>query len=126
MCTFHHIQPLDPGIIGFLYPPSTSGPTLNSLAHLLLADEGDWPPSPSSLLKQKGLKDVFRVLNHVVYDLLLCTSHVSEMDETRARFMHAIASDLPVDVSRQMFNLILKVSLDNSVTSISSIWALDY
>ncbi|GFS34422.1 hypothetical protein Acr_00g0033940 [Actinidia rufa] len=37
-----------------------------------------------------------------------------EIDETHARFMHAIASDLPVDVSRLMFNLILEASLDNS------------
>ena len=62
----------------------------------------------------KGLKDVFHVLNHVICDLFLCTSHVSEIDETRAHFMHAIASDLPVDVSQLMFNLILKASLDNS------------
>ena len=40
--------------------------------------------------------------------------HVSEIDETHARFMHAIASDLPVDVSRLMFNLIFEASLDNS------------
>ena len=72
-----------------------NGLSLNSLVHLLLADEGDWPPNPLSLLKQKGLKDVFCVLNHIIYDLFQCTSHVSEIDETRARFMHAIASDLP-------------------------------
>ena len=60
------------------------------------------------------MKDVFHVLNHVLCDLFLCTSHVSEIDETRAHFMHAIASNLPVDVSRLMFNLILEASLDNS------------
>ena len=58
ICTFHHIQLLDPDIFGFPYPLSTNGPSLNSLAHLLLADEGDWSLGPSSLLKQKGLKDV--------------------------------------------------------------------
>ena len=40
--------------------------------------------------------------------------HVSEIDETRARFMQAIASDLLVDVSRLMFSPILEASLDNS------------
>ena len=90
-----------------------SGFTLNSLAHLLLTDEGDWPPGPSSLLKQE-LKDVFRVLNHIICDLFQCTSHVSEIDKTRACFMHAIASNLPIDVSQMMFNLILEASLDNS------------
>ncbi|GFY82752.1 hypothetical protein Acr_02g0009920 [Actinidia rufa] len=44
----------------------------------------------------------------------MCTSHVSEIDETCAQFMHAIAADLPVDVSRLMFNLILEALLDNS------------
>ena len=39
---------------------------------------------------------------------------MSEIDETRARFMYAIASNLLVDVSRMMFNLIVEVSLDNS------------
>ena len=51
ICNFHHIQSLDPDIIDFPYPPSRSGPTLNSLACLLLADEDDWPPDPFSLLK---------------------------------------------------------------------------
>ena len=59
ICAFHHIQPLDLEIIEFLYPPSTNGPSLNSLAHLLLAKESDWPLDSSSLLKQKDLKDVF-------------------------------------------------------------------
>ena len=59
ICNFHHIQPLNPDIVGFLYPPSRSGTTLNFLTCLLLADEGDWPPGPFSLLKQKGLKDMF-------------------------------------------------------------------
>ena len=98
ICTFHHIQPFDPNIIGFPYPTSTSGPNLNSLVYLLLDDESDWPLAPSSLLKQKGLKDVFRVLNHIICDLFQCTSHVSEIDETSACFMHAIAFDFPVDV----------------------------
>ncbi|GFY82955.1 hypothetical protein Acr_02g0011950 [Actinidia rufa] len=101
-------------ILGFPYPPSTNGPSLNSLAHLLLANEEDWPPSPSNLLKQKGLKDVFRVVNHVLCDLFLCTSHVSEIDETCARFMHAIASNLPVNVSHLMFKLILEAASNNS------------
>ena len=39
---------------------------------------------------------------------------MSEIDDTRARFMHAIASNLPVDVSRLIFNLILEASSDNS------------
>ena len=39
ICVFYHIQPLDLDIIGFTYPPSTNGPSLNSLAHLLLAKE---------------------------------------------------------------------------------------
>ena len=60
------------------------------------------------------MNDIFHVLNHIICDLFQCTSHVSEIDETRARFMHAIVSDLPVDVSRLMFNLILEASLDNS------------
>ena len=51
ICTFHHIHPLDLDIVGFPYPPSTNVPSFNSLAHLLLADEGDWPSMPSSLLK---------------------------------------------------------------------------
>ena len=65
-----------------------NGPSLNSLAHLLLDDEGDWPLGPSSLLNKKGLKDVFRVLNHIIYDLFQYMSHVSEIDETRAHFTH--------------------------------------
>ncbi|GFY87129.1 hypothetical protein Acr_05g0007680 [Actinidia rufa] len=124
ICAFHHIQPLDPNIIRFPYSPSTNGPSLNSLAHLLLADEGDWPPSPSSLLKQKGLKDVFRVLNHIIYDMFQCMSYASEIDETRVYFMHAIALDLSVDVSRLMFNLILKASLDNSSHAYLPLWLL--
>ena len=39
---------------------------------------------------------------------------MSEIDETRARFMHAIASNLLVDLSRLLFNLILEAFLDNS------------
>ena len=39
---------------------------------------------------------------------------MSEIDETRARFMHDIASDMPIDVSHLMFNLIIEASLDNS------------
>ncbi|GFS45993.1 hypothetical protein Acr_00g0099410 [Actinidia rufa] len=56
ICTFHHIQPLDLDIVGFPYPPSMNGPSLNSLAHLL-ANEGDWPLGPSSLLKQKDCNE---------------------------------------------------------------------
>ena len=100
--TYHHIQPLVPDIVEFLYPLSTSGPSLNSLAH------------PSSLLKKKRLNDMFRVLNHIIYDMFQCMSHVSEIDETRAHFMHDIVSDLLVDASRLMFNLIIEVSLDSS------------
>ena len=55
---------------------------------------------------QKGWKDVFCVLNHVICDIFLCTSNVSEIEETR--FMHVIAFDLPIDVSWLIFNLILK------------------
>ncbi|GFY81331.1 hypothetical protein Acr_01g0011400 [Actinidia rufa] len=69
--------PINPDIVGFPYPSSITGPSLNSLAHL-------------------------------------CTTHVSEIDETRARFMLAIASNLPIDLCRLMFNLILEASLDNS------------
>ena len=43
-----------------------------------------------------------------------CMSHVSEIDETHEHFMHAIPSDMPVDMSRLMFNLIFEDSLDNS------------
>ncbi|GFZ21725.1 hypothetical protein Acr_29g0008870 [Actinidia rufa] len=46
--------------------------------------------------------------------LLLCTSHVSEIDEVRARFMHAIATNLPINLGRLMFNLILASSLENT------------
>ena len=53
ICAFNHIQPLNSDIIWFSYLSFTSGPTLNSLAHLLLTDEGDWPLGPSGLLKQK-------------------------------------------------------------------------
>ena len=63
---------------------------MKSLVNLLLADEGDKPFGPSSHLMQKGLKDVFCVLNHVICDLFLCTSNVSEIEETR--FMHVIAN----------------------------------
>ena len=38
---------------------------------------------------------------------------MSEIDETRAQLMHATASNLPVDASRLMFNLILEVLSDN-------------
>ena len=93
-------MPLDPDIVGFPLPSSMNGPSLNSLAHLLLADEGDWPPSLSSLLKQKKLKDVLCVLKYIICDLFKCTYHVSEIDETRTPFMHTIASNLSVDVSR--------------------------
>ena len=41
ICAFYYIQPLDPNIVGFPYPLSTNGPSLNSLAHLLLAKEED-------------------------------------------------------------------------------------
>ena len=51
ICIFHHIQPFNPDTVGFPYPPSMNEPSLNSLAHLLLANESDWPPCPSSLLK---------------------------------------------------------------------------
>ncbi|GFS38363.1 hypothetical protein Acr_00g0057050 [Actinidia rufa] len=105
ICTFHHLQPFDPDIFGFPYPPSTNGPSLNSLAHLLLADEGDWPLGLSSLLEQKGLKDAFHVLNHIICDLFQCTSHVSEIDKTRACFMHAITSDLSVDLRPHVVDL---------------------
>ena len=44
-------------------------------------------------------------------------SHVSEIDETRAHFMHDISSDLLVDVSSLMFNLILEALLDISSRS---------
>ena len=37
ICAFHHIQSLDTKIVGFPYTPSSNGPSLNSLAHLLLA-----------------------------------------------------------------------------------------
>ncbi|GFY91011.1 hypothetical protein Acr_07g0012070 [Actinidia rufa] len=50
-------------------------------------------------------------LNH---PLDQCTTHVSEIDEMVAHFMHAIASNLPVHLGRLMFNLILKALLDNS------------
>ncbi|GFZ05469.1 hypothetical protein Acr_17g0010410 [Actinidia rufa] len=73
ICNFLLIEPLDPSMMGFPYPPSTV-PSLNSLARLVLANE----------------------------------------DETRARFMHAIASDLLMTLSRLMFNLILEASLENS------------
>ncbi|GFZ06455.1 hypothetical protein Acr_18g0006250 [Actinidia rufa] len=73
---------------------------------------GNWPSW--YLLKQKDLKDVFRILNHVIYNLFQCTSHVSEVDEVRARFMHAIATNLPIDLGCLMFNLILASSLENT------------
>ncbi|GFY87728.1 hypothetical protein Acr_05g0013670 [Actinidia rufa] len=46
--------------------------------------------------------------------LAMCTSHVSEIDEVCAHFMHAIASNLPIDLGRLMFNLILASSLENT------------
>ncbi|GFZ05258.1 hypothetical protein Acr_17g0008300 [Actinidia rufa] len=98
ICSLHNIQRLDPEIVGFPYPPSTSEPSLKSLANLLLVDEGDWPPGSLSHLKQKGLKDVFCVLNHVALILFYAHPHVSEIDETCAQLMHAIASDLPIDI----------------------------
>ena len=45
---------------------------------------------------------------------------MSEIDETLAWFMHAIASNLPADMSRLMFNLILEASLDNSLSAFLS------
>ncbi|GFS38902.1 hypothetical protein Acr_00g0060080 [Actinidia rufa] len=112
ICVTLLIPPLHPDRVGFPYPPSVTPPSKDSLAHLLLASEDNWPSS--YLLKQKDLKDVFRVLNHVICNLFQCTSHVSEIDEVRARFMHAIATNLPIDLGHMMFNLILTFSLENT------------
>ncbi|GFZ03642.1 integral membrane HPP family protein [Actinidia rufa] len=112
ICVTLLIPPLHPDRVGFPYPPSVTPPSKDSLAHLLLASEGNWPSG--YLLKKKDLKDVFRVLNHVICNLFQYTSHVSEIDEVRARFMHAIATNLPINLGRQMFNLILTSSLENT------------
>ncbi|GFS40496.1 hypothetical protein Acr_00g0068890 [Actinidia rufa] len=52
------------------------------------------------------------------------TSHVSEIDETRTRFMHATTADRSVDASRLMFNLILEASLENSSQAYLPFWLL--
>ncbi|GFS35833.1 hypothetical protein Acr_00g0042440 [Actinidia rufa] len=112
ICVTLLIPPLHPDRVGFPYPPSITPPSKDSLAQLLLASEGNWPSG--YILKQKDLKDVFQVLNHVICNLFQCTSHVSEVDEVRAQFMHAIATNLPIDLGRLMFNLILASSLENT------------
>lgn len=112
ICSLLHIPVIDANMVGFPYPEPSSGPSLNSVAQLVLTHARDW--TSGSLLKQKDLKDIFRVLNLIICDLFQCTTHVSEIDETRARLMHAIASNLPIDLGRLMFNLILEASLDNS------------
>ena len=106
------IPPLNLKLVNFLYPSFVTGSSKNSPAQLLLTLEGDWPSG--YLLKQKAVKDVFRVLNHVTCNLFQCNSHVSEIDEVRARFMHAISSDLQINLGRLMFNLILASSLENT------------
>ena len=39
---------------------------------------------------------------------------MSEIDETRAHFMHVIASNLPIELGRLIFNLLFEALLDNS------------
>ncbi|GFY95024.1 hypothetical protein Acr_10g0004090 [Actinidia rufa] len=103
ICVTLLIPPLHPDRVGFPYPLLLLLHLKDSLAQLLLASEGNWPSE--YLLKQKDLKDDFRVLNHVICNLFQCTSHVSEVDEVRARFMHAIATNLPIDLGHLILYL---------------------
>ncbi|GFY95410.1 hypothetical protein Acr_10g0007950 [Actinidia rufa] len=83
ICDYYIILPLPPEIVGVPYNSSNNVPSLHSLAQLLLTKDEDWPPNPSSHLKQKGLKDVFRVLNHVLCNMFLCTSHAESDTSSR-------------------------------------------